>query len=100
MTRMIALSQRLSKSHELFFWAPETVAPIVSHVFPESRVLPLPLLRIDSNLDRYFNRFEEMMEEGRKPAPEGYCFHDESRRAASLVHRFFSTRGLPLAHKA
>ena len=64
------------------------------------RGLQVGMGSIENDLDRYFNRLEGMMEEGRKPAPEGYCFHDESRRAASLVHRFFSTGGLPQAQKA
>lgn len=55
---------------------------------------------IEKDLDRYFTTLEGMMSEGRKPAPEGYCFHDKSRRAASLVHRFFSTGGLDIANEA
>jgi len=51
-TRMIALSQRLSQSYELFFWAPETVAPMVAHVFPKTQILPLPLLKIVMNREK------------------------------------------------
>jgi len=40
---------------------------------------------IEDDLNRYFNRLEGKMEASRNPAPEGYCFHDESDRAASLA---------------
>jgi uncharacterized protein (TIGR00661 family) len=56
--------------------------------------------RIEKDFDRFFSKLETMMEESRKPAPRGYCFHDESDRAASLVDRFFCSGGLPLAKKA
>jgi len=51
-TRMIALCRKLSKVHELFFWAPETIAPMVSGAFPESKVLPLPFLKIAMNREK------------------------------------------------
>jgi len=53
--------------------------------------------RIGSDFDRYFHSLEELMEKSREPAPEGYCFHDESDRAAALAHRFFSDEGVSLA---
>ncbi len=56
--------------------------------------------RIDSDLKRFFGRLDDFLMESKKPAPGGYCFRDESARAAFLVDRFFSTGGLPLARNA
>ncbi|WP_033302080.1 glycosyltransferase family protein [Sediminispirochaeta bajacaliforniensis] len=51
-TRMIALSQRLQERHELFFWAPETVAPMIAATFPDCLLMPLPLLKFVMNKER------------------------------------------------
>ena len=53
--------------------------------------------RIGNDLDRYFNSLDKLMEKNRRPAPAGYCFDDESNRAAALVHRIFSGEGVSLA---
>jgi uncharacterized protein (TIGR00661 family) len=56
--------------------------------------------RIDSDLKRFFGQLDDFLTESEKPAPEGYCFWDDSLRAAFLVDRFFSTGGLPPARNA
>lgn len=51
-TRMTALSQRLQHVHELFFWAPDTVAPVLEKAFPGSTILSIPALKFVMNREK------------------------------------------------
>ncbi len=48
-TRMIALSRYLTEKHELFFWAPDSIAPILQKALPDALIMPVPLLKIVMN---------------------------------------------------